>query len=93
MRAEKYVICCDFASMKCSHFEFAGKLSMFTTDFSNINNYTWIIEVGEMDLIPFSDNMCEAIYVLLSEFLEKDSFFMVFKVSESFSSDSTHLMA
>lgn len=86
----KYIICCDFATLKCSRFEFAKKLSEFSINFSNLNNYTWEIEIDKYSFIPFSpDNMCESIYVMLSEFLDKDSFFIVFKPSESFSNDDT----
>ncbi len=90
----KYIICCDFASMKCSHFEFAEKLSQFTSNFTNLNNFTWELEINEFDFIPYNaDNICESIYVSLSEFLHKDSFFMVFKASESFSNDNTQSMS
>lgn len=84
----KYIICCDFASMECSQFQFAEKLSEFTSSFTNLNNFTWELEIEELDFIPFnSDDICESIYVMLLDFLTPDSFFMVFKASESFSND------
>ena len=89
-----FLICCDFASVKCSHIEFANKLSEFTSYYSNLNDFTWIIEINEMDFIPFyPDDICKSIYYKLSEFLNKDSFFMVSKVSESFWSDKAQLKA
>lgn len=86
----KYIICCDFATLKCSRLEFANKLSEISTNFLNLNNYTWEFELEEYSFLPFnSDNMCESIYVIFSEFLTKDSFFMVFKITESFSHDDS----
>lgn len=85
----KYIICCDFASLKCSRREFAKRLSEFSSDFLNLNTYTWEVELNELNFIPYNpDNMCVSIYVMLSDLLDKDSFFIVFKASESFSNDS-----
>lgn len=87
----EYIICCDFASLKCSHFEFASKLKEFTTHYTNVNNYTWIIEINPLEFIPYNpDNMCESIYMMLCDFLVEDSFFMILSASESFSSDTAH---
>lgn len=84
----KYIICCDFSTMKCSRSQFAKKLTSITSDFINQNNYVWELEISDLDFIPFdSDNICKSIYIALSEFIERDSFFMVFKASESFSNE------
>ena len=94
MKTEKYIICCDFATLKCSRFEFATKLSEFTSHYENINNFVWLIEIDEIDFIPYNpDNICESIYKYLSDFLNYDSFLIVFKASEFFSSDNAHFTA
>lgn len=84
----KFMIFCDFATLKCSHKEFAKKLSEFSTFVHNHNNFIWEIEVDDISLLPYSDNMCESIYVRLSDFTDGSSFLKIFKASESFGNDA-----
>lgn len=83
----KFIICCDFATLKCTHKEFAKRLSEFTDYCYNYNNFLWEIEVNDLELIPFSDNICESVYLRLSEFAEESSFLKICKISESFGSE------
>lgn len=83
----KFIIYCDFATLKCTRKEFAEKLASFCKYYENYNNYLWEIEIDNI-FIPYSDNLCESIYVLLSEFVSGSSILKIFKVSESFGNDA-----
>ena len=84
----KYIICCDFATMKCSRKEFAQKLETFCNHYKRCNDYIWEIEVDELALLPYGDNDCETLYQQLSEFVSPDSFLKICKVSQSFGNDA-----
>ena len=84
----KFIIYCDFATLKCSREEFAKKLDTFCVWHENHNNFIWEIEVSEMEFIPYSDNICETIYYQFSEFTSPHSLLRICKVSESFGSDA-----
>lgn len=84
----KFMIYCDFATLKCTREEFAQKLETFCTYYENHNNYIWEIEVDAIELLPYSDNMCETIYLQFSDFTDPSSFLKICKVSESFGNDA-----
>lgn len=48
----KYLIYCDFATVKCDFKEFAKFLSHYTDDYQNINNDIWLAEIDD-DKTPF----------------------------------------
>lgn len=87
----RFIIYCDFATLKCTRKEFAEKLETFCKYYANHNNYLWEIEIDfgiNNIFIPYSDNLCESIYVLLSEFVSGTSVLKIFRVSESFCNDA-----
>lgn len=84
----KFFIYCDFSILKCTKFEFAKKLQTISTNFCNINDFFWEIEIDELSLIPYSDNSCETIYHQLEDFVDSHSTLKVFKVEESFGNEA-----
>ena len=84
----KFFIYCDFSTLKCTKFEFAKKLQTISTNFCNINDFFWEIEIDELSLIPYSDNSCETLYHQLEDFVDSHSILKVFKVEESFGNEA-----
>lgn len=84
----KYFIYCDFSTLKCTKYEFAKKLQSFTTNFCNLNNFFWEIEIDELSLVPYSNNFCESIYLQLQDLVDSHSVLKVFKIEESFGNDA-----
>lgn len=83
----KFILYCDFSTLKCTKFEFAEKLNSFTSHYRNHNDYIWELEIDDVALIPYSDNDCETVYMQFSDFVDSHSILKVFRASESFGND------
>lgn len=84
----KFMIYCDFATLKCTREEFTKKLKTFCNYYDRHNDYVWEIEVDKIELLQYSDNTCETIYLQFSSFIDSSSFLKICKVSESFGNDA-----
>lgn len=51
----KYVVYCDFATLKCDRKQFAKFLKGYTDDFLNINNDIWLINIENSETPFYND--------------------------------------
>ncbi len=78
----KYIVYCDFATLKCDFKQFAKFLSSHVDGFQNLNNDIWLIEIDDPE-IPFYYDMSDFISDLENAgYADKDSNIIVAKYSE-----------
>lgn len=45
----KYLVYCDFATLKCDFKQFAAFLNGYTDDFENLNNAVWLVSIDDSE--------------------------------------------
>ena len=78
----KYLIYCDFATLKCNFKKFGEFLSHYTDDLQNINNNIWLVEINDTEA-PFYNELDNLPKDLENAgYADKDSVVFVAKYSE-----------
>lgn len=73
----KYLVYCDFATIKCDFKQFADFLKGYTDDFVNLNNNVWLVNIDD-ESIPFYNDLSNFIQDLESKgYADNDSVVLV----------------
>lgn len=69
----RYLVYCDFSTLKCNFKQFAEFLNGYTEDFTNLNNDIWLVNI-EIPEYPFYNDLSNLAKDLESAgYADKDS--------------------
>ena len=75
----KYLVCCDFATLKCDIKQFASFLKGYTDDYENLNNNVWLVNIDD-ESEPFYNDLSNLVHDMESKgYADKDSVVFVAK--------------